>query len=1162
MTSMDAKSFEQDYIWPILEAYYRENSIVNTQIESFDDFITFGMQEIVDQESTIEVGKKYKATFGQISLASPQVIEEDRTLHGAFPADARQRDLNYDAAIHCDITEYFYDSDGKETERKEHTRVVLGRMPVMLKSSACSLSRLSPDEQIKYGECPNDPGGYFIIKGNERVLVSQLRANYNQVFVLKQKSADKEAYIAEVRSMSTETGHSVLVQAIIDKGFRQLEFSLPCIKQPIPIGVAFKALGYTDEKDIINLIGLKNVKAKKFMRYISRDAAFCPNQKSALKYIGQFAMHTIGKDKEEKYAWQVVETELFPHLGISGSVKEQACFLGHIVRKLLQTVLGLRGEDDRDNYSNKRVDVAGALMYEIFRNLFKKYTGFIRAQLEKRKQRPDIMAIVTRIKSITKGLHQCLSTGNWSVQKNANYVRTGVSQILDRMTYGSTLSHLRRILIPVGKEGKNAEMRQIHPSQFGFICPCETPEGQKVGIVLNFALLARVSKRMPSVAVRRVLEDSKTIVSVDDTDLEDMAERSAVYLNSILIGFSENPDETVEELRALRSKRLLDREVSITYDIVDNDVRVFCDEGRIVRPLFSLKDNKMDFTRIAKYKNQWGKLVRKGMITYVDSSEIENSVLAMNVDMITKQHSDFCEIHPSCILGIMASIIPYPDHSQSPRNCYQASMGKQALGIPALSYNMRTDTKIHVLHYSQRPIVSTKAADLLGFNAMPSGINAIVAIMPFGGYNQEDSVMLNESAVKRGMFALTTYFTISEKEKKRDTYSYEQVCMPPPSSKDIKNGQPGFFKRKNANYSLLDENGIIRARLPWERRCMNTDCKVTWFDATDVECSHCGEESTRVRGGGSVPVKKGDVLIGKIIVTGDKKGNETKIDASRVVQDGENGMIDRVHVHITPDGYKLVKIVIRKVRQPEMGDKLASRAAQKGTVGMILHEKDMPFTELGLVPDIIINPLCIPSRMTVNQLIECALGKVCCIKGDYGDATPFTVGSINVADKLIADSAKIMTKMGLDSHGYETMYNGFTGEKMKAKIFIGPTYYQRLKHMVDDKMHARAKGHVTMLTRQPLEGRSRDGGLRFGEMERDCMIAHGTARFLKERLFDVSDPFQITICAKCGVMTASPTECHICHGDKVARCNFPYASKLLTQELTAMGIKILIRAKS
>jgi DNA-directed RNA polymerase II subunit RPB2 len=1421
-------SFQEQHIWKVISAYFRQNSIVNNQIDTFNNFTNFGMQEIIDQEPVICI-PNYTVKFGQISLADPQVIEEDRSLSSMYPMDARRRDLNYDSAICCDISEFF--SEGDQKEEKHHSRIVIGRMPIMLKSSICTLSKISPDEQIQHGECTSDPGGYFIIKGNERAIVGQMRANYNHVFVLKAKAESKYKFIAETRSMSNETGHSILLQAMIGVDDRVIEFSLPHIKNHIPVGVVFKALGFVDEQDIINLIGIEHPDAYKYFRYIIRDSFFCANKEESLKYIGQFSMHIITEDRHEDYAWQVVETELLPHLGISGSIREQACFLGHMVRKLLMTSLGLRNVDDRDNYANKRVEAAGTLFYDIFRNLFKKYCLFIKNQLEKRKQRPDVISIISRMKSITKGLHQCLATGNWGVQKNASYIRTGVSQVLDRMTYCATLSHLRRVIIPVGKEGKNTAMRQIHGSSFGMCCPAETPEGLKIGTVLNFSLMTKVTRKIPTIIVRRVLEKCKSVISSGDIDITNIKDLTCVFLNGIIIGFSSYPDDTVQEVRDFRTKGLLDREVSVTYDIVDNDIRIYSDEGRFSRPLFSVQDGHLNIQGEETYK--WRNLIKKGYVQYLDAAEIENCVIAMYPDMLKKRHNDYCEIHPSTMLGIMAAMIPFPDHNQSPRNCYQSSMGKQALGIPAYSYNLRTDTLLHVLQYPQKPIVFTKAAEILGINDMPSGVNAIVAIMCWTGFNQEDSVMVNLSSIQKGMFRLTSYHTIDCIEKKRDTYSVEEICFPPRNTEKLKQGEKGYFRRKNANYSLLDENGIVRTRQ--EIRTINSQGKEVIERPATV-------------------VKKGDIIIGKVIVTGSKTGEESKEDASVMIQPGEEGIIDRVHIMITPNGYKLVKVVIRVVREPTLGDKLAcydpdtevltsngwesivnvttkhqiaclidgkkleyhnptavqeyeykgkmyhvvsdttdllvtpnhrmyvgncdgnnfqlkradeiygltnsyknnidertattsdfftlkgvdglqplsiplkewclffgtwisqtslsifynqvedqlqlcspisyvnthhskdprlisyltstinnslpkwcfnlsientqelintiilgtpkfpsgtiyhtssinlrddfqrlclhagwgcnyyhntdywclrvyktqefpkqldkweeydgkvyccsvptsdgiifvrrggksvwcgnSRSAQKGTIGMVYRQEDMPFTAEGITPDIIINPCCIPSRMTVGQLVECALGKDCALTGRYGDATPFTEHSANVADKLVKEIHERMEKTGFDSHGWETMYNPLTGEQLESRIFIGPTYYQRLKHMVDDKMHARAKGHVTTLTRQPLEGRSRDGGLRFGEMERDCQIAHGNADFLRERLFYASDPFQISVCKNCGITTAGYLECQACKSNDIAKCNMPYASKLLLSETSALGLKTIIR---
>lgn len=378
--------------------------------------------------------------------------------------------------------------------------------------------------------------------------------------------------------------------------------------------------------------------------------------------------------------------------------------------------------------------------------------------------------------------------------------------------------------------------------------------------------------------------------------------------------------------------------------------------------------------------------------------------------------------------------------------------------------------------------------------------------------------MLNQSGIERGLFCLTSYKTITDIERTLDTYSQETIMLPPKNSQPgIREGTAEYFRRKDgANYSLLGEDGVV------------TPNKY---------------------------VKEGDIIIGKVAICSDKNSNETRVDISRQIHAGEEGMVDRVYKMVTPDGYMLVKVVVRQVRTPGLGDKLASRAAQKGTIGMVYRQEDMPFTSSGVVPEIIINPLCMPSRMTTNQLIECALGKECTISGEYADATPFTENSVNVAEKLVTKMTKELGKYGFSPHGWETMYNGMTGERIKSRIFIGPTYYQRLKHMVQDKMHARARGCVTMLTRQPREGRARDGGLRCGEMERDCLISQGMSKVLYERLFDVSDPFYVPVCDICHIIASSKTGCQKCKGDRITICPLPYAAKLLTQELNVMGLK-------
>ena len=955
--------------------------------------------------------------------------------------------MNYDSAICCDVRETLHE-DGKLIEEVNHNRIVIGRTPVMVRADICNLNALSQTDRIKAGECENDSGGYFIIRGHERVIVSQLRGNYNQAVVLKQKPGEKYSYIAEYRSMSEQTGHSVQIKSMISSDDKTIVFSIPYIKDLIPVGIIFKALGFINENDISGYIGLNSPEANKFIQTIIRDSFFIETQEDALNHLGQFSMHIIPKEKRRVYAWQVVESELFPHMGISATVKEKAIILGNIIRKLIKTRLELRSPDDRDNYANKRIESCGILCTELFKTLFKRYIHSIKLQLDKKKSRVDIMSILSRLNTITAGLKHSFSTGNWGVQKNS-YIRTGVSQVMSRMTYGATLSHMRRIVIPIGKEGKNAKIRQIHSSQFGFICPAETPEGQTAGIVLNFALLSRVTRKIPTYLVKEVLEENKNIIFIKDYDMNLLKNSSTVLLNGILVGMTQDPESIVEYVKQSRRCRRLDSDVSVTYDVVDDEVRVFSDAGRASRPLFTVGENGLNVNK--SHKPNWNKLVKQNLIEYVDSSEIENYVIAMKPEYIKAWKNDYCEIHPCMLMGVMGNIIPFPDHSPSPRNCYQCSMGKQAIGMYSLAYKLRTDTIVHVLDYPQRAIVSTKPAEFMGFNKMPSGINAIVAIMSYTGYNQEDSVILNQSAIDRGLFSVTSFRTVSDVEKNGSMYTFETICIPPQSSSKIKIGESGYFKRKNANFKFLDEKGVVKER---------------------------------------TSVKAGDVIIGKILTKCSKTGEESKTDCSVVVKHGEDGIVDRVNITITPNGYKMVKIVIRNQRIPEVGDKFASRAAQKGTVGAVYRQEDMPFNSDGICPDIIINPHAIPSRMTVNQLMECVLGKACSIKGTYGDATPFSSSSTDNAAERICE---LLASVGMESDkaynrtGWEQMYNGFTGELVKAKVFMGPTYYQRLKHMVSDKMHSRAHGHVTTLTRQPLEGRSRDGGLRFGEMERDCL---------------------------------------------------------------------------
>jgi DNA-directed RNA polymerase II subunit RPB2 len=620
--------------------------------------------------------------------------------------------------------------------------------------------------------------------------------------------------------------------------------------------------------------------------------------------------------------------------------------------------------------------------------------------------------------------------------------------------------------------------------------------------------------------------------NLEEIQPEVVVHSTKVFVNGNWVGIHRNPQELVETLRSLRRCVDVDAEVSVVHDIQQAELRLYTDPGRVCRPLFIVKDmslliKKHHITQLQKHEYGWTQLMTDGLIEFIDCEEEETAMIAMGPEDLVREPLyvrtyTHCEIHPSMILGICASIIPFPDHNQSPRNTYQSAMGKQAMGIYCSNYQMRMDTLAHLLHYPQKPLVTTRSMEHLHFRELPSGTNAIVGIASYTGYNQEDSLIQNQSAIDRGFFRSVFYRTYNDVEK---------------GSK----GPAG-----------LGGSGAECFEKPARETC--TGLRHGSYEKLDADGLAC--EGERVSGN--------DIIIGKTAPV--EKSNDlsiaprkqTKKCASTAMRANESGIIDKVMLSTNSEGYKFAKVRIRSVRMPQIGDKFASRHGQKGTIGMTYHAEDMPWTIEGISPDIIVNPHAIPSRMTIGHLVECLLGKVSSQTGDEGDATPFTDFSGKVDQ--ISDT---LHNLGYQKHGNEVMYNGHTGRRLVAKIFLGPTFYQRLKHMVDDKIHSRARGPVTMLTRQPMEGRAREGGLRMGEMERDCLISHGCANFLRDRLFANSDAFRVHVCDNCGFMAMADLRTQVfkcthpaCKNisPSISQIHIPYACKLLFQELMSMSI--------
>lgn len=695
----------------------------------------------------------------------------------------------------------------------------------------------------------------------------------------------------------------------------------------------------------------------------------------------------------------------------------------------------------------------------------------------------------------------------------------------------------------------------------GFVthnCPAETPEGQACGLVKNLALMAYVSVNSSNAPVKQVCEQAG-VESLGDIQPSAVRGAAKVFVNGEWIGVHRDPRALVSVLREMRrAYQGLAGETSVLYDFMSGEIRIYTDEGRALRPLYIVGDerNRLRIKRrhIAQLMRRnttefgWSQLVGGGFVEYIDVQEEEVSMIAMFVDDVHKSRSDpnavirsytHCEIHPAMVLGVCGSIIPFPDHNQSPRNTYQSAMGKQAMGIYVTNFQLRMDTMAHILFYPQKPLVTTRSMEYLHFRELPAGINCVVAIMCYTGYNQEDSVLLNQSAIDRGLFRSTFFRTYNDSEK-RDTSSSSTIAASAASKAGHVGGAvsgagmaPGeaiveqFEKPEHAttiglrrrNYDKLDRDGLIAPGT-----CVVGD----------------------------------DVIVGKTTLLppatgGVRATSQIKKDSSQQMRAAETGIIDEVILTTNADNVRFVKVRTRSVRVPQIGDKFSSRHGQKGTCGMTYRQEDMPFTVEGITPDIIVNPHAIPSRMTIGQLVECVMGKVAAIVGEEGDATPFTEATVeNFCDAL--------HKCGYQRHANEVMYSGHTSRPLATQIFIGPTYYQRLKHMVDDKVHTRARGPVSQLVRQPLEGRVRDGGLRFGEMERDCILGHGAAMFLRDRTFECSDKYRTHVCNLCGLIAVADSLnrrrlCRRCSNKtQISQVELPYAMKLLIQELMSMSL--------
>ncbi|SCN58913.1 DNA-directed RNA polymerase III subunit RPC2, putative [Plasmodium chabaudi chabaudi] len=1166
--------------WKLLPAYLKVKGLVKQHIESYNYFIKREIKTIMNATTNkiikSDIDEHFYLEFLDISVGRPS-IEENMIESNLTPQICRQRDLTYSAPIYVDV-EYI---KGNSIVTKNN--VEIGRLPVMLRSDICVLNNKDENELMQLGECPYDPGGYFIVKGTERVLLMQEQLSKNRIIV---EMDIKHNICATITSTTAESKSRC---AIVYKN-NKLYLKHNSFTEDIGVCIILRAMGYESDQEIFQMIGSHKMYLNGIL--LSLYDLYTENIKTnldALLYIGKKirprllakGFFSSMKEKQVKNEKDIIEEGLdflsrvlLSHIQQKSKYdfRNKARCICLMIRRVLDSANNKNELDDKDYYGNKRLELAGQLISLLFEDLYKRFYFTLKKQIDQTLSKymqssynskmknnssvggnnnfsdnsyPDVFRNLPK-DIITRGMQTAISTGNWNI-KRFKMEKSGVSQVLSRLSFIACIGMMTRLNSQFEKGRKVSGPRALQPSQWGVLCPCDTPEGESCGLVKNLALMTHVTNDNEN--NENLIEILYTL-GVEDSDSltgEEMYKEGVffVVLNGILLGVHRKPLKFMKRIRCLRRYGKIGEFVSIYDNFLHNAIYISTDGGRLCRPLIIVENGKSKLLNSHIKALESGEinffdLLKSSVIEWIDVNEQNNLLIALNEKDINL-NTTHLEIDPLTILGVVAGLIPYPNHNQSPRNTYQCAMGKQAIGSIGYNQFIRCDTLLYLLIYPQKPLVKSKTIEFINFEKLPAGQNAIVSVMSFCGYDIEDAIVMNKSSIDRGFgrcMSLRKHFI----ELKKYFNGSNDIVLPSPLSiSKQQQMQKKSSKESNDNLANTKEDS---------RKSINSELKK--YHSLDAD----GVVSI------GYLLKEGQVYVNKYspINVKDHVKDMSKLDLNDFklsevkYKSVYPSYVDKIIFTENGEGLKIYKIIMRQSRLPELGDKFSSRHGQKGVVGLLVNQEDMPFTESGICPDLIMNPHGFPSRMTVGKLLELVSSKSAVLDGEY------KYGSI-FSGTPFEEAAEVLFRYGFNWSCKELLYSGLTGEPLETYIFMGPIYYQKLKHMVQDKIHARSRGPRQLLTRQPTEGRSKEGGLRLGEMERDCLIAYGVSNLLLERLMLSSDVCDAYICEDCGMMGYDLC-CTFCKKyDKNVVVKMPYACKLLFQELQTMNVfpKIIVK---